>query len=58
MNMIKEYLRRKKTSTSDLDTLADQLENSFNLEDINSLTKELLSQFETLNLSKNGSNKI
>lgn len=51
MNMIKEYLRRKKTHNTDLDLLADQLENSFNLDDINSLTKKLLNQFETINLN-------
>ncbi|CAF0816411.1 unnamed protein product [Brachionus calyciflorus] len=50
MNMIKEYLRRKKTPNTNLDLLADQLENSFNLDDINSLTKQFLNQFESFNL--------
>ena len=50
MNMIKEYLRRKKSSTVDLDLLANKLENVFNLEDVNNITKELLNSFETLNL--------
>ena len=54
MNMIKEYLRQKKTSTSDLDVLTTQLENVFTLDDINCLTKELLNKFETLNLTKFG----
>ena len=46
MNMIKEYLRRKKSSTVDLDLLANKLENVFNLEDVNSITKELLNSFD------------
>lgn len=57
MNMIKEYLRRKKTTTtSDLDSLVNQLENSFNLDDINSITHQLLDQFETLNINNNNIN--
>lgn len=56
MNMIKEYLKRKKTSNTDLDYLANQLENSFNLDDINCLTKKLLNQFETFNISSNNLN--
>lgn len=56
--MIKEYLRRKKAPpTSDLDSLAYQLENSFNLDDINSLTKQLLDEFESLNLGCSAPNK-
>jgi hypothetical protein len=50
--MIKEYLRQKKTSTNELDILTTKLENVFSLDDINCLTKELLNQFETLNLTK------
>lgn len=53
MNMIKEYLRRKKASTNDLDTLADKLESVFNLDDISTITIELLDKFETLNLKTN-----
>lgn len=53
MNMIKEYLRRKKASTNDLDTLADKLESVFNLDDISNITIELLDKFETLNLKTN-----
>lgn len=57
MNMIKEYLRRKKTpTTSDLDSLVNQLENSFNLDDINSITHRLLDKFETLNINNNNNN--
>ncbi len=52
MNMIKEYLRRQKSSTSELDMLTMRLENMFNTNDINSITKELLDKFETLDLSK------
>ena len=48
--MIKEYLRRKKTTSIDLDILSNKLENVFTLEDINSLTKEFMDKFETLNL--------
>ena len=50
--MIKEYLRRQRSSTSDLDMLTMRLENMFNVSDINSLTKELLDKFETLDLTK------
>jgi len=53
MNMIKEYLRRKKASTADLDTLADKLESVFNLDDINNITMEFLDKFETLNIKTN-----
>ena len=50
MNMIKQYLQRKKVTSTDLNSLADRLENVFSLDDISSLTKELLNQFDTLNI--------
>ncbi len=53
MNMIKEYLRRNKASTEDLDTLADKLESVFNLDDIYNITMEFLDKFETLNIKTN-----
>jgi hypothetical protein len=52
MNMIKEYLRQKKTSTNDLDILTTKLESVFTLDDINCLTKELLNKFDSLNITK------
>jgi hypothetical protein len=53
MNMIKEYLRRKKETSTDLDSLADKLENVFNLDDISNLTIEFLDKFETMNIKTN-----
>lgn len=51
--MIKEYLRRKKETSTDLDSLADKLENVFNLDDISNLTIEFLDKFETMNIKTN-----
>ena len=52
--MIKEYLNRKKSNTSELDALANQLENVFTVDDINHVTKELLNKFESFSLSNGG----
>lgn len=50
MDMIKLYLKRKKADASDLDMLADRLENVISfVEDISSLD-DILSQFDTLNI--------
>lgn len=49
MNMIKQYLRRKKALTSELDNLADRLENVIQLEDVNGLD-DILNQFDTLDI--------
>lgn len=54
MNMIKEYLNRKKSNMSELDALANQLENVFTVDDINHVTKELLNKFESFSLNKGG----
>ena len=58
MNMIKEYLRRRQTTSADLDMLANRLENVINLDDINSLTIELLTQFDSLNLKTPTSHQV
>jgi hypothetical protein len=48
MDMIKEYLKRKKIdSTNDLDILTNKLQNVFSIDDISNITKELLDKFET-----------
>ena len=57
MNMIKEYLKCKKQTDSDLDMLTSKLESVFNIDDINSLTKELLNKFEMLDLTKMNAEK-
>lgn len=52
--MIKQYLRKKKANTTDLDMLADRLESVINLEDINrSSLDDILNQFDTLNIQTN-----
>ncbi len=48
--MIKEYLKRKEQSTIELDVLSNKFENVFSLDDINSLTNELLNKFDSFNL--------
>ena len=58
MNMIKEYLRRKQATSVDLDMLANRLENVINLDDINSLTIELLTQFDSLNIQTQNSHQV
>lgn len=50
MNMIKEYLTRKKSNSCELDMLADKLESVFTIDDINNVTKELLDRFDSFNL--------
>lgn len=54
MDMIKQYLRKKKANTADLDMLADRLESVINLEDVNrSSLDDILNQFDTLNIQTN-----
>jgi len=57
MNMIKEYLKCKKANSSDLDKLVDQLENVFNISDINNITKEILDKFDSLDLTNSNANQ-
>lgn len=54
MDMIKQYLRKKKANTADLDMLADRLESVINLEDMNrNSLDDILNQFDTLNIQTN-----
>lgn len=55
MDMIKQYLKHKKDSTTDLDMLAYRLEHVINLDDMSSLDG-ILDQFDTLNI-KTSTNK-
>lgn len=57
MDMIKQYLRRKKASVTDLDMLADRLENVISLDDMSSLD-DILNQFDTLNIQTNIQNRF
>jgi len=50
MNMIKEYLKRKHEATSELDILSNKFENTFSMDDISSLTNELLKKFDNFKL--------
>ena len=50
MNMIKEYLKRKDQSIVDLDLLSNKFENVFSLDDINTLTNELLNKFNSIDI--------
>lgn len=55
MNMIKEYLRRKKVSPTDLDLLTNRLESVINLDGMDTLD-DVLNQFDTLNIKTNPQN--
>jgi hypothetical protein len=48
--MIKEYLKRKDQSIADLDLLSNKFENVFSLDDINTLTNELLNKFNSIDI--------
>ena len=55
--MIKEYLKCKKANSSDIDKLVDQLENVFDISDINNITKEILDKFDSLELTNSNVNQ-